>query len=826
MSDIELHHEIEKDDNPHIDSLYENYFLDYASYVILDRAVPYYEDGLKPVQRRILHSFWEKNDGRYHKIANIIGHTMQYHPHGDAAIGEAIVNLGQKNLLIDTQGNWGNPVTGDRAAASRYIEGRLTPFALEVVFNAETTHWSPSYDGRSKEPNSLPIKFPLVLAQGVKGIAVGLTTEILPHNPAELLKASISYLKNRKFSLYPDFQGGGLIDASTYKDGAKGGKLKVRAKIEKIDNKSIKVTEVPYGVTTSSLIDSIVSANDKNKIKIKKIEDNTARDVEVLIQLPPSTDVDKTIEALYTFTDCEVSISPNCCVIVDNTPLFLSVSELLKKSTDQSVELLKWELENQINALNMKWHMTSLEKIFIEERIYRKIENAESREDMIDIVQKGLKPFLPKLRKDVTVEEVVKLTEIPIRRISRFDAKKTDELLKELNKKLREAKANLKNLTEYAIDYFNYLLKKYGGDWARKTEITEFQTLSAKDVAVASQRLYVDRKGGFVGTGLKKEEYLFDCSPYNELIVFKRDCTYMVTKVGDKNYVGKDVIHVEIFEKGDERRIYNVIYEDGVDKKTYIKRFNVTGVTRNKDYHLGKDAEKSRVLYFSSNPNGEAELVEIVLKPRPKIKLNFKLDFAETLIKARGVKGNLVTKYPIKKINKLKEGKSTLGALSLYYDKVANSISSNEGGALIGEFGTDDLVLVFRSTGDVGIMAVEDQILPGLDFLWAAKWNEEKLYTIVYVDDGTYYLKRFKMEELTSGKTMGLINMGEKSEILAVTDQDEPNFYVEFQAAGSRKILNENLVVDDSFKITTSKALGNKLPYKKIKTISVVDEAE
>ncbi|MGL1900854.1 MAG: DNA gyrase/topoisomerase IV subunit A [Fibrobacterales bacterium] len=820
----EINHELSVTDNKHVEQLYEEWFLDYASYVILDRAVPYFEDGLKPVQRRILHSFWEKSDGRYHKIANIIGHTMQYHPHGDASIGDAIVTLGQKDLLIDPQGNWGNIMTGDRSAAARYIEGRLTPFALEIAFNPDTTHWLPSYDGRSKEPSKLPMKFPMILAQGVKGIAVGLSTEILPHNFCELIQSSIAHLRKRSFTLYPDFQQGGIVDITNYKSGERGGKVKVRAKIEQYDKKTLSITEVPFGTTTTSLIDSIVSANDKSKIKIKKVEDNTASEVEILIHLAPGIDPVITIEALYAFTDCEVSISTNCCIIRDDKPVFTDVQTILKQSTEHTVSLLEWELKNRRDELNRKWHLASLEKIFIEKKVYLTIEEAKSREEMITFVDDGLKPHTKKLRIPVTQEDVLRLCEIPIRKISRFDTKKNQELLKELDDKIEEVENFLANLIDYSINYFKGLLTKYGKGRERKTEIEEFQTLSAKQVAVANQRLYVSKKEGFVGTSLKKDEYVFDCSPYDELIVFKKDATFMVTKVDKKVYVGKDIIHIEIFHKEDDRTTYNYIYEDGTDKRSYIKRFNVTGITRNKDYPLAKSA-KSKVLYFSSNPNGEAEVVEVTLKPQPRIKLAFKVDFSETEVKARGAKGNTVTKHPVKKIKLLKAGTSTLEDQTLFYDSITNVVSNVKRGEEIGAFSGDDLIMVVRVNGRVNFFAVEASVAIGGEVLCVKRYDPEAYHSAIYYEGNSlsFYVKRFDFGEVTAGKDMACISDNKDSVLLYFSNDHEPKCLVEF--AGTKKrgasaaIEIFEFADEELYPIRGIRALGTRITAKKIKKV-------
>jgi len=645
----EQHHEetIKK-----ISGMYEDWFLDYASYVILERAIPSIFDGFKPVQRRIMHSMRELEDGRYNKVANIVGNTMKYHPHGDAAITDAMVQIGQKDLLIDTQGNWGNILTGDGAAAARYIEARLTPFALEVVFNPKTTEWLPSYDGRNKEPDNLPVKFPLLLTQGVEGIAVGLSTKILPHNFNELIDASIAYLKGRSFKLYPDFLTGGLIDVSDYNDGQRGGKVRVRAKIQQEDKLTLKITEIPFGTTTGGLIDSIIKANDKGKIKIKKIEDNTSENVEVLVHLAPGVSPDKMIDALYAFTDCEISISPNACVINVDKPEFLNVSQILKHNTDHTVDLLKRELEIELNELQEQWHFSSLERIFIENRIYHDIEEEETWEGVIRAIDEGLKPFTKHLLREVTEEDIVRLTEIRIKRISKFDLDKAQQYIESLEGKIEQVKHHLENLIDYAIDYHKKLKEKYGKGRERKTEIRIFDNIDATKVAVANVRFYVDKTEGFIGTSLKKDEFLFECSDIDDIIVFRNDGSMMVTKVDAKTFVGKGILHVAVWNKNDNRTIYNLIYRDGKNGPSYMKRFAVTGITRDKEYDLTNGNKGSEVLYFSANPNGEAEIVQVLLKPSQRLKkLKIDVDFSELAVKGRNSKGNLVTKYPVKKWN-------------------------------------------------------------------------------------------------------------------------------------------------------------------------------
>lgn len=805
----------------HLEKLYDGWFLDYASYVILDRAVPYYEDGLKPVQRRILHSLFENHDGRYQKVATIVGRTMAYHPHGDASIGDALVGLGQKGLLIDTQGNWGNPLTGDRAAAPRYIEGRLTPFAVDVVFNGETTEWVPSYDGRSEEPVTLPVKFPLLLAQGVDGIAVGLSTSILPHNFRELCECSIAILRGKKFELYPDFFTGGIIDVSEYNDGQRGGRVRVRAKIEKVDNKTLAIREIPYGTTTSSLIDSIVKANDKGKIKIKHVDDNTSRDVEILIHLQAGTDPQVAMDALYAFTDCEKSLSPCTCVIVDKHPKFLGVSEILRMNTEHTVHLLQWELQNELKHLEDKWHMTSLEKIFIEKKVFQVIENAKSREEMVQLIGDGLAPYVKKmLRREVTEEEILKLAEIPFRRTSRFDRKKADELLAELDAKIAENKFNQEHITDYTINHFKNILKKYGEGKERKSQIAEFGKVNAVHVAIANQKLYVNRKEGFLGTSMKKEEYLFDVSEYDDLIVFKADGSFKVVKVSDKDFVGKDIILVEKFKKDDDRHIYNVIHLDGKDGAYYIKRFNVGGVTRDKDYFMGKGKPGSKILYMSSNLNGEAEVVEVTLKPRPRTKLNFEVDFSTIEVKGRGAMGNIVTKYPVKSIKRLRKGVSTLGARVLYFDAPSGIISTQKKGDRIGEFGEKDKVLIVKENGTARVHDMADPILVGTGIKYIHKYDPAQVFTVLYFEGGNfnYMVKRFNLEGCPMTTEFSLVSDHKDTQMIEFFATDDARELMEYQVG--REVQKEELDLTEIAEVKGYKALGSKFTAKKVKRAS------
>ena len=684
---------------------YKNWFLDYASYVILERAVPAVEDGLKPVQRRILHAMKEMDDGRFNKVANIIGQSMQYHPHGDASIGDALVNLGQKDLLIETQGNWGDIRTGDEAAAARYIEARLSKFALEVAFNAKTTEWALSYDGRKNEPVTLPMKFPLLLAQGAEGIAVGLATKILPHNFCELIDAAIKYLRGKKFDLLPDFQTAGMTDASNYNDGRRGGKVRVRVHIEEADKKTLLIRDVPYGVTTTQLIDSIIKANDQGKIKIKKVTDNTAAEVEVQVDLAPGISPDITIDALYAFTDCEVSISPNACVIVDEKPRFLGVRELLTLSVDATRELLKRELEIRLAELQEKWHYTSLEKIFFEEKIYKELEKKhETWEKVLEAIGKAFAPFRKQLRRDITREDIVKLTEKPVRRIYRLDIEELNEQIRGLEKEIKQVKHDLANLVDFAVAYYEGLLSKYGKGRERKTEIKLFESIQAKQVAIANTKLYVNRADGFIGTGLKKDEFVADCSSLDDIIAFTRWGKMKVVKVADKAFIGKDIIYVAVFQKNDERTTYNMIYSDGKSGIIYAKRFNVTGVTREKEYTLTKEEEKNKVNYFSANPNGEAEVVRVVLSPNCTARTReFDFYFEELEIKGRNSTGNQVTKYPIKSVKFKEAGKATLGGRKLWFDNTFGRLNTEEKGEYLGSFQSDDRILVIYHDGNYEI---------------------------------------------------------------------------------------------------------------------------
>ena len=758
---------------------YKTWFLDYASYVILERAVPAIEDGLKPVQRRILHAMKEMDDGRFNKVANIIGQAMQYHPHGDASIGDALVNLGQKDLLIETQGNWGDVRTGDDAAAPRYIEARLSKFALEVAFNAKTTEWQLSYDGRKNEPVTLPMKFPLLLAQGADGIAVGLSTKILPHNFCELIEASIKYLRGRKFELYPDFQTGGMIDVTDYNQGKRGGKVKVRAHIEEVDKKTLAIKSVPYGVTTTQLMDSIVKANDQGKIKIKKVTDNTAADVEIQVDLAPGISPDITIDALYKFTDCETSISPNACVIVNLKPEFLGVQELLKISTDNTRDLLEKELKIKLAELQEKWHYTSLEKIFFEEKIYKELEKKhETWDKVIEAIDKAFVPFKKQLKREITREDILKLTEKPVRRIYRLDIDELNAQIKGLEADIKQVKYDINNLVDFAVAYYENLLKKYGKGRERKTEIKQLEVIEAKQVAMANTKVYVNREEGFVGTGLKKDELLFECSDLDDIIVFAKRGIMKVVKVQEKVFIGKDILHAAVFQKNDERTTYNMIYSDGKGGLSYAKRFNVTGVTRDKEYDLTKGDEKSKVHYLSVNPNGEAEVVKIVLTPGSSAhKKEFDFYFEELAIKGRSSMGNQVTRYPIKSVKFKEAGKATLSGRKLWFDDKFGRLNADEKGILLGSFEPDDRILIVYNDGNY--MITDQEMTQRFDadkILLIEKFDAEKIISAIYLDKKNlqYNVKRFKIETTTLKNKFFFIKEGDGNYVEAVSTDAEP----------------------------------------------------
>lgn len=797
-----------------ISGQYKNWFLDYASYVILERAVPAVEDGLKPVQRRILHSMKEMDDGRFNKVANIIGQSMQFHPHGDASIGDALVNLGQKDLLIETQGNWGDVRTGDEAAAARYIEARLSKFALEVAFNEKTTEWQLSYDGRKNEPITLPMKFPLLLAQGAEGIAVGLATKILPHNFCELIDASIKHLRGKKFELHPDFQTGGMADTSNYNEGKRGGKIRVRSRIEEIDKKTLAIRDVPYGVTTAQLMDSIVKANDQGKIKIKKVIDNTAAEVEILVDLAPGISPDITIDALYAFTDCEVSISPNACVIVENKPKFLGVHELLKISVDNTKELLRKELEIKLKELQDKWHYTSLEKIFFEEKIYKELEKKhETWENVIQAISKAFTPFLKQLKREISKEDIIKLTEKPVRRIYRLDINELNIQIKNIEAEIKKVKFNLANLVDFAVEYYDGLLKKYGKGRERKTEIKLFEAIQAKQVAIANVKLYVNRADGFIGTGLKKDEYVADCSDLDDVIAFTKSGIMKVVKVSDKAFIGKDILHVAIFKKNDERTTYNMIYLDGKTGVSYAKRFNVTGITRDKEYDLSKGAEKSKVHYLSVNPNGEAEVVKIILNPNSTAR-NKDLDFYfESIeIKNRSSIGNQVTKYPIKTVKLKEAGKATLSGRKLWFDDNFGRLNEEEKGEYLGTFGSDDKILAIYNDGNYEIADTElTKRFDAEKVIIIEKFNPEKIVTAIYLDNEKmqFNVKRFKIETTTLNSKFAFIKEGDGNRVEAVTTEAEPVVIISSGRGAQAK--TQKVKLGNFVEIMGWKAVGSKL---------------
>ena len=794
-----------------ISDMYEDYFLDYASYVILERAVPTIGDGFKPVQRRIMHSMKEMDDGRFNKVANVIGHTMQFHPHGDAAIGAAMVNMGQKDLLIDTQGNWGDIRTGDSAAAPRYIEARLSKFALEVVFNADTTEWQLSYDGRKKEPVELPVKFPLLLAQGAEGIAVGLSTKILPHNFCELIKGSIDVLNGKKTKLLPDFPTGGMIDVEEYKRGKRGGRVKIRAKMEQVDKKTLKITEIPYTTTTSGLIDSIIKANDKGKIKIKQVVDNTAAEIEILIQLAPGISPDVTMDALYAFTDCEMSVSPNACVIVDDKPQFMTVDDILEVSTNATRELLKQELQIKQNDLEEKWHFSSLEKIFIENRIYRDIEECETWEAVIEAIDKGLKPHVKHLKRKVTEEDIVKLTEIKIKRISKYDSFKADELLIKLEDDIKQVKKDLKNLTAFAIAYFEKLLEKYGEGRERKTEIRSFETIKVRQVAVANKKLYLDAKEGFVGYGLRGAEQIGECSDLDNIIVFLKNGMVMVVPAEEKRFVGKDIIHAAVWKKGDERMVYNMIYANPEKGKNYAKRFAITAITRNKEYAVAKGGEKAKVVYFTANPNGESELVQIQLSPNCAAKKKtLEYNFDNIDIKGRGSTGNIVTRWPIRKVTRKELGESSLGGVQIWLDETVGRLNTEERGRSLGEFNTGDEILVINSDGTYHMTDFE--LTNRYDMEKAVlieRWTEGLVVSAVYFDGEkeAYYAKRFEIETTTFDQAFPIIAESKGSKLEAVSV--DPNATIEYY--GGKKLGQVTESIPEFIDVKGWKAQGNIL---------------
>lgn len=797
-----------------VSSQYRNWFLDYASYVILERAVPEVMDGLKPVQRRILHSMKEMDDGRLNKAANIIGQTMQYHPHGDASIQDALVNLGQKDLMVDTQGNWGDVRTGDDAAAARYIEARLSKFALEVAFNGKTTGWQVSYDGRKKEPIHLPVKFPLLLAQGAEGIAVGLSTKILPHNFIELIDASIKYLKGKRFELFPDFQTGGMIDVTNYNDGARGGKIRCRAHIQEVDKKSIAIRDVPYGVTTTQLMESIVKANDQGKIKIKKVTDNTAADVEILVELAAGVSSDITIDALYAFTDCEVSISPNACVVSEHKPLFTSVTELLKISADSTKSLLQQELQIRLAELQEKWHFTSLERIFFEEKIYKELEKKhEDWEAVLKAIQKGFEPFKSSFKRAIEREDIIKLTEKPVRRIYKLDIEELNAQIKAIDSEIKQVKHDINHLTDYAIAYYDSLKEKFSKGRERKTEIKPFDVIQARQVAMANVRLYMNREEGFIGTSLKKDEFVTECSDLDDIIVFTKRGIMKVVKVDDKVYIGKDILHAAIFHKNDERLTYNMIYTDGTTGISFCKRFNVTGITRDKEYDLTKGADKSKVNYFSANPNGEAESVAIVLSPNCSARIKqFEFDFSSLDIKGRSSIGNQVTKYPIRNVKLKEAGVSTLGGRELWFDDTFGRLNVEQKGTLLGSFQPEDLLLVIHHDGTYEINSTElTQRFDPETLIKIEKFDPEKIITAIYLDKEKlqYTIKRFKIETTTLNNKFSFIKEGEGNYVEAVTTEQEPSVLI--RTGRGAQVKTSKIKVAGFVELMGWKAVGVKL---------------
>nr|WP_230471385.1 DNA gyrase/topoisomerase IV subunit A [Hymenobacter jejuensis] len=822
-----------------VNGMYQNWFLDYASYVILERAVPAIEDGLKPVQRRILHAMKEMDDGRFNKVANVIGQTMQYHPHGDASIGDAMVNLGQKDLLIETQGNWGDIRTGDGAAAPRYIEARLSKFALDVVFNPDITDWQLSYDGRKREPVTLPVKFPLLLAQGVEGIAVGLSTKIMPHNFRELCKASIDVLKGRDIELYPDFPTGGLCDITNYNNGQRGAKIRLRATIEKADKTMLVIRDIPYGTTTTALMESIVKASEANKIKIKKVVDNTAAEVEIQVHLPTGVSPDLTMDALYAFTDCEVSISPNTCVIIEDKPRFVMVEDMLRLSTQKTVRLLERELEIRQDELHEKWHSASLEKIFIENRIYRKIEECETWEEILETIDAGLKKFVRidgekqkandtriVLRRAITEDDLTRLTEIRIKRISKYDGFKADEYIQRLEAELTEVADNLANITRYAIHYFENLLKKYGAGRERKTQLRTFDVVSAQKVAVANQKLYVNRQDGFVGYGLKKDEFVCDCSDMDDIIAIRRDGSFMVVKIAEKTFVGKDILHVGIYNKNDDRLVYNMVYLDGGSQISYAKRFLVTGITRDKTYDLTKGSKGSKVLYLTANPNSESEIVSIQLSDKAPARVKqFDFDFAELSIKGKGSMGNIVTKQPVKKITQKALGDSTLGGREIFYDEVIGRLNTEGRGRYLGSFDTDNTIVVVYKDGSYELTSFDVGNHYETGNIALLRKNEHDLVlSAVYMEGDTkvHYVKRFHIETTTIGKRFTFISETKGSKLLAVTAHPEPQIEVKLQRDKKSDKETEKIQLHEFIDVKGWKAMGNKLNYFKIHAITLL----
>jgi len=807
----------------YLSGMYQNWFLDYASYVILERAVPYVNDGLKPVQRRILHAMKQLDDGRYNKVANIIGNTMQYHPHGDASIGDALVQLGQKELLIDMQGNWGNILTGDSSAAPRYIEARLSKFALEVLFNPKTTNWKQSYDGRNKEPITLPVKFPLLLAQGVEGIAVGLASKILPHNFNELIDACVAYLQGKEFELYPDFPTAGMVEVSRYNDGLRGGAVKVRARIEKFDNRTLKITEIPFGKTTSTLIESIIKANDKGKIKIKKIDDNTAADVEILIHLANGISSDKTIDALYAFTDCETSISPNACIVENDKPKFIGVAEILRRAADNTVALLKLELEIRKRELEEAWHYASLERIFIENRIYRDIEECETWELVVSTIDEGLKPHTKNLMRAVTRDDVIRLTEIKIKRISKFDIDKAKDFIKSIEDEIAEIEVHLANIIPFTIRYFKAIKKKYGKGRERKTEIRNFENIVAAKVVVANQKLYVNREEGFIGTSLKKDEYVCDCSDIDDIIIIRKNGTYFVTKVADKSFVGKNLLHIAVFRKNDKRTVYNVAYRDGRSGNNYVKRFSVTSITRDKEYDITKETVGSRILYFSANPNGEAEVIRVVLKPKARLKKTvFEFNFAELAVKGRASMGNILTRNDVNKITLKHEGVSTLGGRKIWFDTDVLRLNTDQRGDFIGEFLGDEKILIVSRPASFHFTSFDLSNHYSDNISVIEKYDQEKIWSAVFfdADQEYYYMKRFIMEG--NGKEVSFLGENPGNKLICLTDEQYPRFEIVY--GGKNEDRPKQIIVGNEFiGVKSYKARGKRLSIYEISKIKEIE---
>ncbi|MDR1183060.1 MAG: DNA gyrase/topoisomerase IV subunit A [Bacteroidales bacterium] len=809
----------------HVSNMFEDWFLDYASYVNLDRAVPDIYDGLKPVQRRILHSMNELEDGRYNKVANIIGNTMKYHPHGDASIGDALVNMGQKDLLIDCQGNWGNTLTGDSAAAARYIEARLSKFALDVVFNPKTTAWKYSYDGRNKEPICLPVKFPLLLAQGVEGIGVGLASKVLPHNFIELIEASIAILENKDFIIYPDFPTAGYMDASNYNDGQRGGRVRVRAKIVQIDKKTLSITEIPPETTTQSLIESITKAVDRGRINLRKIFDKTAENAEIVLNLAPNTSPDQTIDALYAFTDCQKSISPNACVIQNNKPVFVNIKYILRENTHNTMALLKKELEILLKELHDDWHWISLEKIFFEKRIYKELEkDQDSFDAQVDSIERAFDPYRQQFKREILRDDVLKLTEKPVRKISKFDIKKAEEQILNIEANIDEVNNHLNNLIDYTINYFRQIKKKYGAGKERKTEIRNFDTIAVTNVAVANQKLFVDKEGGFIGTGLKKNEYLCDCSDIDEIIVFRDNGTFIITKVSEKQFVGKNIIHADVFYRNDDRTIYNMIYSNGKNGVAFAKRFAVGGITRDREYDLTQGKEGSKVLYFTANKNGEAEVIKTILKPKPKLKKTaFEFDFSSLSIKGRNSIGNTFSKNPIKNIVLLQKGTSTLGALSVWFDKTVKRLNTEERGFLLGEFSRDDKIIAYYGEGYYKITGFDIATHFDDNLLWIEKFNANKPVTLIYKDNlkKKYFIKRTFPE--LSAKKVDLIDKGQKQDLKLLSVNYLPQIEIVYTEKNKKEKITETLIVSDFVEIMKTKAKGKPLTFDNIVSLKELD---